>query len=114
MIDMYTYMSVYRYSDIDLGILQMQVLWLLGRKSAHGYELIKQLNAIKSTKVTAGVLYPVLARLEKMRLIKSRVTGRKKVYHLTPAGRRVMTRSCTEFCRTFEGIFRQYVCERCR
>ena len=107
-------MSVHRYSDIDLGMLQMQVLWLLGRKPGHGYELIKQLNAIKSTKVTAGVLYHVLARLEKLRLITARTAGRKRIYHLTPAGRRVMTRSCTEFCRTFEGIFKQYVCERCR
>lgn len=111
---MFTYMSVHRYSDIDLGMLQMQVLWLLGRKPGHGYELIKQLNEIKPTKVTAGVLYPVLARLEEMKLISARTVGRKRVYHLTPVGRSVMTRSCTEFCRTFEGIFKQYVCERCR
>jgi len=106
-------MSVHRYSDIELGMLQMQVLWLLGRKPSHGYELIKNLNAIKTTKITAGVLYPVLGRLEMMRLVASRASDRKKIYHVTPAGRRVMTRSCTEFCRTFEGIFKQYVCERC-
>lgn len=108
-----TYMSVPRYSDIELGMLQMQVLWLLGRQPSHGYELIKRLNEIKSTKITAGVLYPVLSRLEKLKLVSSRTSGRKKVYHLTTAGRSVMTRSCTEFCRTFEGIFKQYVCERC-
>lgn len=106
-------MSVNRYNDIELGILQMQVLWLLQRPT-HGYELIKKLNDIKTTKIGPSVLYPVLGKLEKMKLIESKKSERRKVYKLTANGRKVMSRSCLEFCRTFEGIFKSFVCERCR
>ena len=57
---------------IDLGILQMQILWLLNRKDTHGYELMKNLNEIKNTKITQGTLYPALQRLEELNLIKSK------------------------------------------
>jgi DNA-binding MarR family transcriptional regulator len=108
--------SVKRYSvpDLELGILQMQVLWLLGKAPTHGYSLIKELNKIKKTKVTAGVLYPVLAKLVKLGFIRVTISGRRKVYALTPAGRRAMVCSCGKFCGTFEGIFKDFVCGRCR
>ncbi|HLC76653.1 MAG TPA: hypothetical protein VJH04_00445, partial [archaeon] len=30
-----------KFSEIELGMLQMQVLWVLSKKSTHGYDLMK-------------------------------------------------------------------------
>jgi DNA-binding PadR family transcriptional regulator len=100
-------------SEIELGILQMQVLWLLSRKSTHGYKLMKDLNALKKTKVTQGTLYPAMQRLEELKLVKREKKGRKVVYHITPKGKQVMTDACRDFSRTFFGIFNDFICGRC-
>jgi PadR family transcriptional regulator PadR len=107
-------MSVDRYSDIELGMLQMQILWLLSKRSDHGYELMKKLNELKKTKITAGTLYPTLSKLEKLGLIKSLEKKRIKVYTITAKGRGVMKNSCGEFCKTFAGIFHDFICGKCR
>ncbi len=90
----------------------MQVLWLLKRPT-HGYELMKNLNTLKRTKITQGTLYPTLQRLEELKLIASKTSGRKRVYHLTDKGRITMRNNCEEFCRTFVGIFKDFVCGKC-
>lgn len=99
--------------ELELGLLQMQILWLLKRPS-HGYALMKSLNALKRTKITQGTLYPALQRLEELGLIRRKKVARKHVWHLTEKGKRTMKRSCAEFCVTFQGIFRDFICERCR
>ncbi|MBW3003562.1 PadR family transcriptional regulator [Candidatus Woesearchaeota archaeon] len=100
-------------TEIELGMLQMQVLWLL-KKPTHGYDLMKKLNEIKHTKITQGTLYPTLQRLEELNLIASKTQDRKKVYHLTAKGKKTMKNSCIDFCRTFHGIFENFVCEKCK
>jgi len=108
-------MSVKRHKDkseLELGLLQTQVLWLL-KNPTHGYELMKKLNVLKKTKITQGTLYPTLQRLDELELITSKMRGRKRVYHLTPDGKRVMRDSCLDFCKTFHGIFEDFVCEKC-
>lgn len=111
-------MSVGRHKDqsYDLGVLQMQILWLVGRKPMHGYELMRQLNKIKTTKVEQGTLYPALQRLEENELITVKEIGRrgKKIYELTEDGRKAMIRTCEEFSRTFSGIFEDFICKSCR
>jgi DNA-binding PadR family transcriptional regulator len=102
-----------KFSEIEVGLLQMQVLWILNHKPSHGYELMKILNEIKKTKITQGTLYPALGSLEKRSLIKSRKDERKVVYDITPEGRKVMSETCTDFSKTFFGIFQNYVCEKC-
>ncbi len=101
------------FSEIELGILQMQVLWLLSRKPTHGYEIMKVLSAIKKTKITQGTLYPTLQRLEERGLIKRHEEGRKSVYSITLRGTKVMNDSCMDFSKTFFGIFQNFVCEKC-
>ena len=100
-------------SDIDLGLLQMQILWVLSRKNSHGYELMKDLSVIKRSKVTQGTLYPTLQKLEGLKLIKGEESDNKIVYTLTDKGRKVMNDSCVEFTRTFFGVFQDFVCEKC-
>lgn len=107
-------MSIEQHSDIELGLLQMQILWFLNQRESHGYELMKKLNEIKTTKITQGTLYPALQRLQELRLISSREKGRKIIYNLTERGKKTMKASCVDFCRTFHGIFEDFVCEKCK
>ena len=108
-----TDMSVRQHSE--LGLLQMQILWILGREPTHGYELMKKLNSIKTKKIEQGTLYPALGKLEEHGLIKVKETGErgKKIYELTGEGREIMVQSCEEFSRTFSGIIVDFFCKSC-
>jgi DNA-binding PadR family transcriptional regulator len=97
----------------DMGILQMQILWLLSQKSSHGYVLMKDLSKIKNTKITQGTLYPTLQKLVEHELVKREKKGRKIVYHITAKGTNALSDACTEFCKTFYGIYQDYVCKKC-
>ena len=63
------------------------VLSILAKGDSYGYEIIKSVRELSSGKMqwTDGMLYPVLHRLERQKLIKSyeRVsdTGRKRKYY---------------------------------
>lgn len=99
--------------EIELGLLQMQILWVLNRQPTHGYDIMKQMQVLKSTKVTQGTLYPTLQRLLNLGLIERRDEDRKVVYTITEKGKKVMNDACTDFTRTFFGIFHDFVCEKC-
>ncbi len=103
----------HKFSEIELGLLQMQTLWILSSDPTHGYDLMKKLNDIKKTKITQGTLYPTLQRLEDRQLIRSHREGRKTVYCITQKGKKVMDESCLDFSRTFFGIFKSFVCNKC-
>ena len=92
----------------DLGILQMQILWLLENQPIHGYELMKRLNAIKKTKITQGTLYPTMQRLVSLKYIVAKAEGNRKVYSLTAKGKAKMTSACEEFVGMFKCIFERY------
>ncbi len=100
----------------DLGPLQMQILWILGREPMHGYEMMKKLNRIKTSKIEQGTLYPALQKLEGYDLIKIKEVGGRgrKTYELTGEGKEVMVQSCKEFSRTFSGIFIDFFCKSCK
>src|SRR3989338_2750571 len=100
-------------SEIEVGLLQMQILWLLNRKPTHGYEMMKVLTEMKRTKITQVTLYPTLARLESLRLISGKENDGKKVYSITVKGSKVMHEACIDFSRTFFGIFRDFACSTC-
>ena len=100
-------------TEMDIGLLQMQILWLLNRKSTHGYEMMEILNKIKRTKITQGTLYPTLQRLQKLGFVKGEKSDRRIVYHVTPEGKKIMNEVCFDFTRTFFGIFQDYVCHKC-
>ncbi len=107
-------MSVKKHND--LGLLQMQILWILGREPMHGYEMMKKLNSIKTSKIEQGTLYPALQRLEEYNLIRVKEFGGrgKKTYELTGEGKEVMIQTCKEFSRTFSGIFIDFFCKSCK
>ena len=99
----------------DLGMLQMQVLWLLEQGPTHGYALMKKLNVIKKTKIEQGTLYPTLQKLEKNSYIEVKDTGARgrKIYEITTKGKTVMRRSCEDFIFTFDNIIEDYKCKKC-
>ncbi len=100
-------------SEIELGMLQMQILWILNRSATHGYDIMRQMKTLKSTKVAQGTLYPTLQRLVDLGLIEKKESKRKIVYHITRKGKKIMNDACTDFTRTFFGIFHDFVCEKC-
>ncbi len=106
-------MSVSRH--VNLGLLQLQILWFLSREESCGYSLMRKLNEVKRTTVSAGVLYPALSRLSSQGFIKVSKTGArgKKFYALTAKGRRELKHNCEEFLKTFAGLINEYKCSCC-
>ena len=80
--------------DLLRGSLDLMVLTVLARESQYGYLIQKQLIEVSNGKIKmpAGTLYPLLHRLEKDKLIRSRwdtSTGRKrKWYEITARGKK--------------------------
>ncbi|MBI4018988.1 MAG: PadR family transcriptional regulator [Candidatus Aenigmarchaeota archaeon] len=102
-----------KISEIELGLLQMQILWILNRQSTHGYEIMKMLSELKNTKITQGTLYPTMQRLESLGYVKRREEERKIMYDITAEGKTTLDNACASFTRTFFGIFHDYVCGKC-
>jgi PadR family transcriptional regulator, regulatory protein PadR len=100
-------------SEIEIGMLQMQILWILKKQPSHGYELMKTLSDLKKTTIKQGTLYPTLQKLEKLKLIKRREEDRRIFYDITEKGKKTLDRACTDFTRTFFGIFHDFVCQKC-
>jgi len=78
-------------TEMNRGFLQVLVLVLL-EKNMYGYSMIKQLET-RGYKVEENTLYPMLRRLEKKGLIKSKWDVSKdrprKFYVITKDGRAV-------------------------
>jgi len=106
---------IHKNKEEDLGMLQMQILWLLEREPTHGYALMKKLNDIKKTKIEQGTLYPALQKLEGNGYIEVSEKGERgrKIYALTTSGRAMMKKSCEDFVLMFSDIFQDYKCRKC-
>lgn len=92
--------------DIDgnalRGHLEGMALSALERGEAHGYEVLQRIEALGcgALKLREGSLYPALYRLENAGLIRarweknagSRPGPRRRIYALTPKGRRELER----------------------
>ncbi|MDP2665913.1 MAG: PadR family transcriptional regulator [Candidatus Diapherotrites archaeon] len=99
----------------SISMLELQVLWHLFTREAHGYALIQDLSKHRSSPLTPGTLYPLLARFEKQGLIAVTATGEreKKVYALTHEGKNLLDKLSHEFIETFDGIYTKYHCTAC-
>jgi transcriptional regulator len=84
--------------DALRGHLESLVLAVLRRGEAHGFEILKRLQhqSAGALDLKEGTLYPALYRLEAAGLVKAqwesgdsdRRGPRRKIYRLTPKGRR--------------------------
>jgi PadR family transcriptional regulator PadR len=80
------------------------VLALLAKGENYGYDIIQQIRELSKEQIdwNEGMLYPVLHRLERDKLIsaswKKSETGReRKYYRLTNEGRRALSAEKTEW-----------------
>ncbi len=92
---------------INLTMLQLKVLWIISKKSCHGYELMDKI------KTNQGTIYPLLNSLEKNGLIDSLKLERKKEYEITDKGKKILKKACIDFCEVYNDIFEKYVCGKC-
>jgi PadR family transcriptional regulator PadR len=78
-------------SQIRKGVLEIAVLALLRDREMYGFEIVSALEASPRLAISAGTVYPLLARLKKAALIgslwrESPVGPPRKYYRLTPRG----------------------------
>jgi DNA-binding PadR family transcriptional regulator len=78
----------------DQGDLRLVVVALLGDQPRHGYELIKEIEALSGGLYapSPGVIYPLLTMLEDLSLARLEASeGAKKLYALTEEGHAELT-----------------------
>lgn len=73
------------------GVLDGCVLKVIGKKEIYGYELVQYLKENGFPKIIGGTVYPLLQKLEKQGLIKSRLRPSnegpdRKYFSLTDEG----------------------------
>ena len=83
-----------RVRFFEAGELRLAVLSLLGEKPQHGYQLMKEMEERSGGlyRGSAGSIYPTLQQLAEERLIASDRQAGRRVYTLTPAGRKELQR----------------------
>lgn len=75
------------------GDLRSLLLWLIGEKPRHGYELIKAVEQLVggAYSPSPGSVYPILSLLEDMGQIEAAsAEGGKKLFAITDAGRQAL------------------------
>src|SRR5215467_12820508 len=74
----------------ESGEVRIAILSLLSEGPKHGYQLMKEMKERSGGvyQASAGSIYPTLQQLEDEGLIESETKDGKRVYKLTPAGRK--------------------------
>src|SRR5213075_1168433 len=97
--------------DFFPGALEMMVLRLLRQEPLHGYALVQRIQQRSNNllQVEEGSLYPALQRLLRDGLVDAKwgvssTNRRVRIYRLTPAGAKHLTREVSSFERMLEGI----------
>jgi DNA-binding PadR family transcriptional regulator len=75
------------------GDLRLLLLWLIGEKPRHGYELIKAVEQLVggAYSPSPGSVYPILSLLEDMGQIRGTSTASaRKLFEITDEGRKVL------------------------
>jgi PadR family transcriptional regulator, regulatory protein PadR len=81
-----------RQTQLLRGALDMCLLALLAKEPAHGYELVRRVEAAGFDAVGYGTIYPLLTRMRRLGLVADELQASpsgppRKVYALTDAGR---------------------------
>jgi len=77
-------------AQVIRAALPLLTLTLIGDRESYGYEIVERLSAI-GLEVSTGLIYPVLARLERDHLVTTRSVAStngppRKYFTITPAG----------------------------
>ncbi|HYD02683.1 MAG TPA: PadR family transcriptional regulator [Alphaproteobacteria bacterium] len=86
------------------GFLSFFILHELNRYKLTGDDLAKVIGSRRGTVLTPGTIYPALKRLRKLKLVAYRKFGRRKVYVLTPLGKRELDALYSVFRGLFSGF----------
>ncbi len=86
------------------GFLSFLILHELNSRHLYGEQLAERIGARKGSALTPGTIYPALKMLRAHKLVKYTQDGRKKIYALTPKGRRELQHSYKLFGRYFAGL----------
>lgn len=70
------------------GFLSFFILHELDQKPLSGEDLAVKIGKRKGSQLTPGTIYPTMKRLRKLKLVKYTRFGRRKVYELTPEGKK--------------------------
>jgi DNA-binding PadR family transcriptional regulator len=94
--------------DFFAGLIRLHILHHAAEKPVYGLWIIEELGR-HGYKLSAGTLYPLLHRLEKRGLLKSKAerVGRRtrRVYNITPAGRRTLASAKQKVKELFGELF---------
>jgi PadR family transcriptional regulator PadR len=79
-------------TQLRKGLVELCVMRLLDTREAYGYQILQQLNEAAGLELTESTLYPVLARLARDGLVKTRETPSpngppRRYYRLTAGGK---------------------------
>lgn len=74
----------------EAGEVRLAILSLLSEGPKHGYQLMKEMKERSggAYSASAGSVYPTLQQLEDEGLVEAEVRDGRRVYKLTPAGRK--------------------------
>lgn len=86
------------------GLLSFSILYLLGKKPMYGGQIAKELAARRFDRPNPGTLYPALKGLLEEGLIRPEPKAGKKVYRLTPDGRKGLRDSARFFVQAYGDI----------
>jgi transcriptional regulator len=99
--------------ELKKGSAELLILSLIESRPRHGYEISKQieLRSSGSLKFNVASFYPQLYRLEKRGLIKGRWVEkagqrRRRYYHLTAEGKKVLAAQRSKWLAFVEAINR--------
>ena len=96
-------------SQIRKGVVEIAILGLLARGEMYGSELVTTLSLQPELAISAGTIYPLLARLRRAGVIESvwresPVGPPRKYYTLTAAGREELAGMATAWDSVSAGI----------
>ena len=86
------------------GLLSFLILHELSKERLYGEQLAERIGKRKGDMLTPGTIYPALKALRAHKLVKFNQDGRKKIYTLTPAGKKELQQLYRLFGRYFKGL----------
>jgi len=86
------------------SFLDLIVLSMLNNNPMHGYKVIAVLHNNFGVLLSPGTLYPLLYKLEEENLVKIVEVKRRKIYSLTPQGRKRASHIFKTYKKSIEKI----------
>ena len=86
------------------GFLSFLILHEINYRPLAGDDLAKKIGARKGAMLTPGTIYPALKKLRNKKLVSYVQIGRKKMYSLTPKGKKELQNQYDLFSKYFFGL----------